>query len=320
MIKKAIIMDCDPGHDDAIAIMLALAADNIDLLGITTVGGNQTVEKTTINACKVLEKINRSDILVAKGKSKPLIKKLKVAEDCHGKSGMDGPILPESSMRPVAENAISFMAGLIRRCDRKVCLVPTGPLTNIAAFLLAYPELHNKIECISFMGGGVYEGNRTTYSEFNIWNDPEAAHIVFHSNIPLVMHGLDVTHKAIIYKEEFCLFHEAKDEISKFVGELLDFFSIFYTGPLRRMPGCPMHDSCAVAYLIDPTLFSVKEAYLDLDLKGVYNEGACITDFRKHGDVKYNSVVAMDIDRGRFLKLLKDSCKYLGARVGENRK
>ncbi len=315
MDRKAVIMDCDPGHDDAIAIMLALASDNIDLLGITTVGGNQTVEKTTKNACKVLEKIKRTDIPVVKGKSKPLISKLNVAQDCHGTTGMDGPQLPEPEMKPLEENAISFIARMVNESDRKVCLVPTGPLTNIAAFLLAYPELHEKIECISFMGGGVYEGNRTIYSEFNIWNDPVAAHIVFHSKVPLIMHGLDVTHKAIILKEEFEQFHNAGDEISKFVGELLDFFSIFYTGPLRRMPGCPMHDSCAVAYLIDPTLFTVRQANLDLDLKGAYNAGACVADFRSNPLVNYNAVVAMDIDRERFLKLLKESCKYHGTNV-----
>jgi len=295
--------------------MLALASDKIDLLGITTVAGNQTVEKTTMNALKVLEKVKRTDVPVVKGKSKPLISKLQVAQDCHGESGMDGPTLPQPTVKPLEENAISFIARKVRESDRKVCLVPTGPLTNIAAFLLAYPELHEKIECISFMGGGVYEGNRTIYSEFNVWNDPVAAHIVFHSNIPLIMHGLDVTHKAIILKEEFELFHNAEDEISKFVGELLDFYSIFYTGPLRRMPGCPMHDSCAITYLIDPGLFVVRKARLDMDLKGEYNMGACVADFRSNPEIEHNALVAMDIDRDRFMELLKESCKYHGARV-----
>ncbi len=316
MTKRAIIMDCDPGHDDAIAIMLALASDTLEVLGITTVGGNQTVEKTTVNALKVLEKIKRTEIPVAKGKSRPLVRPLKVAADCHGKTGMDGPELPDPVTQPVQENAIEMIARLVRQCDRKVCLVPTGPLTNIAAFLLAYPELHAKIECISFMGGGVYEGNRTVYSEFNIWNDPEAAAVVFRSGIPLVMHGLDVTHRAIILKEEFDLFHNAGDEISKFMGELLDFFSIFYTGPLRRLAGCPMHDACAVAYLIDPTLFTVQPAVLDLDVDGHYTEGACVADFREAVKSQANAVVAMDIDRKRFLEMLQNACRSHGQRIG----
>lgn len=315
MNRKAVIMDCDPGHDDAIALMLALASDAIEVLGITTVGGNQTVEKTTLNTLKVLEKIRRTDVPVAKGKSRPLIRPLRVAADCHGKTGLDGPELPDPTASPVSEDGVSFMARLVGEYEGKVCLVPTGPLTNIAAFLLAYPELHSKIECISFMGGGVYEGNRTVYSEFNIWNDPEAAAVVFRSGIPLVMHGLDVTHQAMILKEEFVLFHDAGDEISKFMGELLDFFSIFYTGPQRRLGGCPMHDACAIAYLIDPTLFHVQEARLDLDLDGHYTEGACVADFRELPKEQTNALVAMGIDRTRFLRLLQGACKHHGGRL-----
>lgn len=197
-----IIIDCDPGHDDAIAILLALAhPGELDIRGITTVGGNQILDKITDNALKILSFVN-ADIPVAKGAAAPLLGKLVTGEEAHGESGMDGPALPASKFKPVEQGAVEFMLEIIRASEEKITLVPTAPLTNIALLIMAYPEVKERIEKISLMGGGLAYGNVTRTAEFNIYVDPEAARIVFESGIPIVMSGLDVTDKAAIFEEE----------------------------------------------------------------------------------------------------------------------
>ncbi|MFD1904094.1 nucleoside hydrolase [Paenibacillus rhizoplanae] len=174
-----IIIDCDPGHDDAIAILLALAhPGELDIRGITTVGGNQILDKITDNALRILSFVN-ADIPVAKGAAAPLLGKLVTGEEAHGESGMDGPALPASKFKPVEQGAVEFMLEIIRASEEKITLVPTAPLTNIALLITAYPEVKERIEKISLMGGGLAYGNVTRTAEFNIYVDPEAARIVF---------------------------------------------------------------------------------------------------------------------------------------------
>ena len=191
-----IIIDCDPGHDDAIAILLALASPEVELLGITTVHGNQTLDKTTLNALKVLGLAGRADVPVARGADRPLVRELSVADHVHGESGLDGPSLPEPTARPVDDDAVSFLA---ERLGAGVVLVPTGSLTNIARLLTEHPGV--RPERIVLMGGAIGLGNITPAAEFNIWADPEAAAIVFESGIDITMVGLDVTHEAIVGPE-----------------------------------------------------------------------------------------------------------------------
>jgi pyrimidine-specific ribonucleoside hydrolase len=316
MSKRPVIIDCDPGHDDAIALLIALASDELDVKGITTVGGNNKVEKTTINALKVLELTGMTHIPVAVGRSNPLMKEIRVADDVHGESGMDGPELKEPAIKPVELSAVEFIAKVVEESEEKVTLVAVGPFTNIGVFLLSYPQLHEKIECISVMGGGYLEGNRTAVAEFNIWQDPEAARVVMRSGIPVLLHGLDVTHKALIKKEEFSIFRNEKGPIFQFVADLLDFYSICYTGE-RKLEGCPMHDSCAVANLIDPTLFKGESAVIDIELDGEITRGACIIDLRpkERRPVEDNGKVIFDVDRKRFLDLIIESCRKLESRL-----
>ena len=193
-----IILDCDPGHDDAIALLLALASPEVRLLGVTTVSGNQTLEKTTANAIRVLDHVGRDDVPVAAGAARPLVRERHVAAEVHGETGLDGPDLPPPSREPEPTHAIDWIAQTLEASSTPVTLVPTGPLTNIALFLARYPELGTKLERVVLMGGAVGEGNVTPAAEFNIWADPEAAHVVFASGLDLTMVGLDVTHKALL--------------------------------------------------------------------------------------------------------------------------
>jgi pyrimidine-specific ribonucleoside hydrolase len=195
-------------------------------------------------------------------------------------------------------------------------LVAVGPFTNIGVFLLAYPHLHHKIEKIHVMGGGVYEGNRTQLAEFNIWNDPEAAYVVANCGIPVHYFGLDVTHRSLIKKTEFNLFRQQNGPIFQFVADLLDFYALAYVND-RKLEGCPMHDSCAVASLIDPSLFVGEEAYINIDLDGTVTRGSCVVDLRAQERRlgKNNGVFYMDVERKRFLNLILDSCRILEERM-----
>lgn len=308
---KNIIIDCDPGHDDAIAIFMALAhKDKLNLLGITTVGGNHIVEKITLNALKILSFVNE-DIKVAKGAEKPLLRPLRTGADAHGDTGMDGPLLPEPKFQVVEENAVEFMADLIKNTEGKITLVPTGPLTNIALLLKAYPELTDKIEEISLMGGAALGGNVTPCAEFNIYVDPEAAKIVFDAGIPIIMSGLDVTHRAEIWDEEIEEFHRM-GKVSKLVGELLDFYG--QVSKRFGFVGSPLHDVCAVAWLLKPEIFTAKPCQVDVEIKSEVTRGMTVVNSNlQEGEIP-NATVLFDVDRDRFAEMLFESLRILDAR------
>lgn len=314
MNKRPIIIDCDPGHDDAIAMLVALASEKLDVRAITAVVGNQSLEKVTRNILKVLEVCGRTDVPVAAGRSAPLMQAAAVGL-AHGESGMDGPVLPEPTTLISLLSAVELIARTIESCREKMTLVVIGPCTNIAVLITAYPHLKKRIELLSIMGGGVYQGNRSVMGEFNIWNDPEAAKIVFNSGIPINLYGLDVTHRATIKTDEFSLFRKKDSRISNFVVDLLDYFSYGYMKH-NKFSDCPMHDSCAVAALIDPTLFTLHNAVLDVDIEGKYSRGGVVVDLRKPSiGTKTHCLVALDVDRSRFLQLILDSCDKLTNRL-----
>jgi inosine-uridine nucleoside N-ribohydrolase len=196
--RVPILIDCDPGHDDAIALLLALASPEVELLGVTTVHGNQTLAKTTANALRVLELAGRSDVPVAAGAERPLVREPAVAADVHGESGLDGPELPEPTTAAVDAHAVDFLAERLIAAPEPVTLIPTGPLTNVALLLARHPLAAENIERIVLMGGAIAEGNVTPAAEFNIWVDPEAAARVFASGLDVTMIGLDVTHRALL--------------------------------------------------------------------------------------------------------------------------
>ena len=255
MTAVRIVVDCDPGHDDAIALLLALASPEVELVGVTTVHGNQTVEKTTLNALKVLELVGRGDIPVARGADRPLARELSVADHVHGESGLDGPSLPLPTARPVDEDAVTFLS---RHLGPGTVLVPTGPLTNVARLLERHPDV--RPERIVLMGGAMGLGNITPAAEFNIWADPEAAAAVFESGVDVTMVGLDVTHQAIVTPERITRFR-AMGRVGEVVAELLEFFGNYHRDTYG-WPGPPVHDALALAYVIRADLLEGRIASL----------------------------------------------------------
>jgi len=302
-----IVIDCDPGHDDAIAILLALASPEVELRGITTVAGNQTLEKTTRNALKVLELAGRTDVPVAAGAAAPLERTLRVAAHVHGESGLDGPDLPEPETRPVEKPAADFLAELI---EPGVVLVPTGPLTNVALLLQRHPDVKKRLERIVWMGGAIAEGNITPAAEFNAFVDPEAAAVVFASGIPVTMIGLDVTHMALFTREHADRLR-GTGRAGRVVAELSDFFQLFHE---RRygFAGSPIHDALAVADVIDPTLVTRLACNVEIETASQYCDGRTVVDRWLVTDRSRNAQVGIDVDAPRFLDLLVERIASLG--------
>jgi inosine-uridine nucleoside N-ribohydrolase len=298
-VSTKIVIDCDPGHDDAIAILLALAAPEVELVGVTTVAGNQTLDKTTRNALVTLEVAGRDDIRVAAGAGAPLSRELRTAAHVHGESGLDGPELSEPQAQPVAEHAVDFLAEVI---DGGTVLVPTAPLTNIALLLERHPEVRDRIEHIVWMGGAIGEGNVTPAAEFNAFVDPEAADVVFASGIPITMIGLDVTHKALFTRAHAERLREA-GRAGRFVAELSDFFQRFHERSYG-FEGSPIHDAMAVAHVIDPTLVRTRKVNVAVETSSELCDGRTVVDLRGVTGRPENAQVGIDVDADRFLELL----------------
>lgn len=306
-MRKPVIIDCDPGHDDAIALLMAFASDKIEVKGVTIVGGNQTLEKTLNNALKVLS-FAGIDVEVAAGAEKPLMRNLIIAPEVHGDSGLDGPALPEPTLKRSERSAIELMVDVIKNSEEKVTLIPTGALTNIAALLISHPEVKDNIERISLMGGACFMGNWTPAAEFNILVDPEAASIVFNSGIPITMCGLDVTHRAQIYREDVEAIRNIGGKVSTMVAELCDFFFLFHEK--FGFKGSPLHDPCAVAYITNPELFTAKKCHIDIETKGEFTTGATVVDYYDVLGKDKNVDVVFDINREAFVELLLKSMRH----------
>jgi inosine-uridine nucleoside N-ribohydrolase len=298
-VSTKIVIDCDPGHDDAIAILLALASPELELVGVTTVAGNQTLDKTTRNALVTLEVAGRADIPVAAGAAAPLRRELRTAAHVHGESGLDGPELPKPSARPVEAHAADFLAELI---EPGVVLVPTAPLTNVALLLERHPDVHDRLERIVWMGGSIAEGNVTPAAEFNAFVDPEAAAIVFASGIPITMVGLDVTHKALFTREHAERLRRT-GRAGRFVAELSDFFQAFHERSYG-FAGSPIHDAMAVAHVIDPTLLETRHVNVAVETRSEHCDGRTVVDLRGVTARAPNADVGVDVDAARFLELL----------------
>lgn len=305
---RSILIDCDPGHDDALAIILAYAhPEVVKILGITTVGGNQTIEKVTENAKRVLEYIG-ADIPLVPGSSEPLVKPLLPQPEAHGESGMDGPVFPKQSNYPLAgTNAIEFLYQKIQSTSEKVTLVALGPLTNVAKLLLAHPELKEKIEQISLMGGGLNNGNVTPAAEFNIYVDPEAAQIVFQSGIPIVMAGLDVGEESTITLAEVESL-KGKGKVATLAYELLKFYG--ESGKQFGFTDSPIYDAVSVAQLIKPELFSGEYYTIDIVLDGVA-QGMTLADRRRKPEERNKIYVLMKVNRQGFSDLMLDAFERL---------
>jgi inosine-uridine nucleoside N-ribohydrolase len=295
-----VILDCDPGHDDAIALLLALASPELDLLGVTTVHGNQTLEKTTANALRVLELAGRSDVPVAAGAATPLVRQLAVAEHVHGESGLDGPALPPARGTALAEGALAFMTRTIAASPEPVTLVPTGPLTNIA--LLLEQSGGANVERIVLMGGAIAEGNMTPAAEFNIWADPEAAQAVFRSGLDVTMIGLDVTHRAVTTPALQARLR-ALGTIGAFVADLVDFFAVYHRATYG-WDGAPIHDAVALAHVLRPGLVTTVDRNVEIELASELCRGRTVVDRWNRTDRPVNAHVGVDLDADAFFDLL----------------
>ena len=295
-----IILDCDPGHDDAIALLLALGSSELELLGVTTTYGNQTLEKTTANALRVLELAGRADVPVASGAAEPLEREVVVAAHVHGESGLDGPTLPPPSAEPVSTDAVAWIADAIGRSPSPVTLIPTGPLTNIAAYLRAHGTAG--IDRIVLMGGAIAEGNMTPAAEFNIWADPEAAQIVFDAELDVTMIGLDVTHKAVTGPDVQKRLRDA-GSVGVFVAELVDFFTVYHR-QTYGWDGAPIHDAVAVAHVLRPGLVETKLRNVEVELHSDLCRGRTVVDLWLRTGRPANSHVGVDLDSDAFFDLL----------------
>ncbi|WP_376869717.1 pyrimidine-specific ribonucleoside hydrolase RihA [Aeromonas veronii] len=299
-----VILDCDPGHDDAIALILALASPELDVLAVTTSAGNQTPDKTLNNALRILTLLGRDDIPVAAGAPKPLARELIIADNVHGESGLDGPKLPDPAFAPQAMTGIELMARCLRESPEPVTLVPTGPLTNIALLLAAHPELKPRIARIVLMGGAAGAGNWTPAAEFNIYVDPEAADMVFKSGIPITMCGLDVTHEAQVMDEDIERVRAITNPVAQCVAGLLDFFMIYHRDPKWGFAGAPLHDPCTIAWLLAPELFHGVECRVDIETRGEHTVGMTVVDRYGLTGKPANALVLLGLDRPGFIDLL----------------
>lgn len=312
---RAVLIDCDPGHDDALAIMAALAnPEALHILGITTIGGNQTLQKVTKNAQNILGFL-AADVPLVSGQAVPLVKALATAPEAHGESGMDGPFFEKIDYPLSGENAVEFMWERIEASADKVTIIGLGPLTNIALLLKTFPQVKENIESIALMGGGLDHGNQTPLAEFNIFVDPEAAEIVFQSGLPIIMAGLDVTEKAeITVKEIEELQHGGK--VSRLAYELLHFYN--ESGHQFGFIDSPLHDLCAVAYLLKPALFEGKQADIQVITDDSAARGLTYGDFRRTAASPKNTLVLQEVEREGFISLLTEALAYLDKRAEMN--
>jgi len=305
---QKIIIDTDPGQDDAVAILLALASpDEIEVLGITAVAGNVPLSLTERNARIVCELAGRPDIAVYAGCDRPLRRKLVTAEHVHGKTGLDGPELPEPKIKLQEKHGVDFIIDtILQEPENSVSLCPLGPLTNIASAILKQPKIVSRIKQIVLMGGAYFEvGNITPTAEFNIFVDPDAAKIVFEAGIDMVVMPLDVTHKALVTGERNEAFRRLKSPVGIAVAEMTDFFERFDKEKYGSS-GAPLHDPCVTAYLINPKIFSGKKINVEIETKSELTLGMTVADWWGVTDRKANAFFVGDLDSEKFFNLLTE--------------
>lgn len=309
--KIPVILDGDPGHDDAIAWVLAASSDQFEIKAITTVAGNQTLAKVTYNALRICALLGLN-VPVSRGRAVPMMSDLVVAPNFHGESGLDGPKLPEPVFEECPLSAIELMAKVLQESEDPVTIIATGPQTNVGALLVAHPELKEKIGRISIMGGGFRNGNWTAAAEFNIFEDPESCAIEFESGVPITMCGLDVTEKALVTPDDRERIRAVGNQVSQVVADWLSFF--FKHHEELGWAGSPLHDPCAVAVLLHPEIFEIKDIYAQVETKGRYCRGETVGDFLNITKKKPNVSAVIGVDRDKFVDLLVEACKKFDGR------
>lgn len=308
---KKVIMDCDPGHDDAIALLLASRAEDIEILGVTTVAGNSELANTTKNARKVLDFADVTDVDVYPGCEKPMMRSLYrlTGAIIHGEDGLGGPKIPEPVTPVKEEHGVDFIIRTLRESEEKVILIPTAPLTNIAMALIKAPDIKEKIEKIIIMGGAVNDpGNITSAAEFNIFVDPEAAKIVFSSGCNIYLNTLDISMKAVFYESDIEELRGQGDKVSDMVARLLDFFAGTHVSHFG-FKACPIHDALCVGVLIDENLIHYERTFLDVSVNDPLTLGETVADLWNITGNQPNCYISTGVDRELFAKMIKEHMK-----------
>lgn len=305
MAARKIIIDTDPGQDDAVAIFLALGSPELEVLGITCVAGNVPLALTQRNARIVCELAGRTDIPVFAGAVRPMVRALVTAEYVHGKSGLNGPALWEPTMPLRKEHAVDFIVKTLRtNRDGAVTLCVLGPLTNIALALIKAPDIAEHIHEIVLMGGGCFEGGNTTpAAEFNIYVDPHAAKVVFQSGIPLVVMPLDLTHKALTTRTRVDRFKALGNKVGVFTAEMLDFFERFDMEKYGS-EGAPLHDPNVIAYLLKPEMYKGREVNIEIETESALTMGMTVVDWWRVTGRQPNAMFMREVDDDAFFELL----------------
>jgi inosine-uridine nucleoside N-ribohydrolase len=298
-----IILDCDPGHDDAIAMLMAGARDDCELAAVTTVAGNQTLEKTTRNARRMLTVMGRDDIPVAAGMGEPLARELTIADHVHGESGLDGPDLPDPDVEVDERHGVKLIIDTVRDHDG-VTLVPVGPLTNVALALKQAPDIKEGIDEIVLMGGAVRYANITPAAEFNIYVDPEAAQYVFQSDLDVTMVGLDVTFRSAVQPAEVEAIRD-QGRVGSIVAQFLDFAGEYYRST-HGLDGYPIHDAVALAHALDGVV-ETEQMRVDVETQSEFCDGRTVCDVDNRTDREPNAEVGLDLDREAFVESLTEA-------------
>ena len=304
---QSLIIDTDPGQDDAVAILLALASQEINLLGITTVAGNVPLALTQENARKICDLAGRTDMQVFAGLDRPLVRPLVTAEHVHGRTGLDGPVLPDPETPLQEQHAVDYIIDTLRREPAgSVTLAPIGPLSNIAMAMQRAPDIIPRIRQIILMGGAYFEvGNITPAAEFNIYVDPHAAQVVFASGVPVIMMPLDVTHKALTRTDRVAALRAIGNRTGVAVAEMLEFFERFDEAKYGS-DGGPLHDPCTVAWMIAPDIFDGRPCNVEIETASPLTMGMTVVDWWQVSSRPHNALVIGDLDADRFFALITE--------------
>lgn len=313
MNKIPVIIDTDPGHDDVVAIMCAVASGRFDIKGITCVPGNGPLDAVTDNILKVLDYLGITDIPVVRGIAKPFRGPCKHPVRVHGYTGLDGPLFPKAKQKPLDMNVCDFYKKVITESNEKITIIALGPLTNVGTALLSEPEIISNIERIALMGGSAAGGNVNGSAEFNFWHDPESAAVVFQSGIRILMCGLDVTLKANLTLDEIEEIRAIGTKGSELMVNMFDYYKMN-----RKADGFQNvlpHDATVIAWLLDPTMIFTKPYLVEVDVYGEYTRGCSVTHvsgFKAKDKMKYppNTDVAYGCDRERFVNMIKDAARW----------
>ncbi|QWC00241.1 nucleoside hydrolase [Mycoplasmatota bacterium] len=306
-MKRKVLLDCDPGHDDAIALLLAAYHKDIELLGVSVVSGNQTLEKTGLNTLNLCQYLN-IDVPVSLGSSRPIIKEEEVCEVIHGESGLDGVDFPELNMQYDSRKAVDLIIDILMESKEKVSVVTTGPMTNLALAIRLEPKIMNHIEEVVLMGGSYTNGNVSPAAEFNIFTDPEAAHIVFNSSLKVTMIGLDVTRKVLVLPEIVDRMEKINNHASKLFVDLMKVFNENQR-KVFGFPGGPLHDPVTIAYLINPDILTIEHMHCSIDISHGPSYGRTNCDVFDYNHLEKNTYVATDIKVDMFWDLIEKTMK-----------